>query len=231
MRRDETVSSEVARRWTDRPAWSAVLDPVDRFSEVLYGLFIALSITGSLSVGTGGAQSARLLLAGALGANVAWGIVDGVMYAFGNVVRRARVGATERAIRSAPDARRGRRLLAEALPDDLASALEDPELETIRRKLAARRPPKRSRLTRQDLLGAGAVFFMVLLPTLPVALPFVVVKDVQLALRVSHFVAIVLLFLGGYALGRYAELAPVRTGLTAMSVGVFLFVLTVALGG
>jgi len=44
-------------------------------------------------------------------------------------------------------------------------------------------------------------------------------------------VAIVLLFLGGCGLGRYAELGAIRTGLAAMSVGVVLFALTVALGG
>jgi hypothetical protein len=219
------VSSGIAYRWS-------LLDPVDRFSEVLYGLFIALSITGSLSVGSGGAGNARLLLVGALGANVAWGIVDGVMYALGNLVRRARVGATERAIRSSHDAQRGRRLLAGALPGDVASVLADSELESIRRKIVAARPlPERPRLAREDVLGAGAVFLMVLLPTLPVVLPFVVVKDVQLALRISHAVAIVLLFLGGCALGRYAQLGSIRTGLAAMSVGVVLFVLTVALGG
>ncbi len=43
--------------------------------------------------------------------------------------------------------------------------------------------------------------------------------------------AIVLLFMGGYALGRYAELGPIQTGLTTMSIGVVLFALTIALGG
>jgi hypothetical protein len=49
--------------------------------------------------------------------------------------------------------------------------------------------------------------------------------------RVSHAVAVVLLFLGGCALGRYAELGPIRTGLATMSIGVVLFALTIALGG
>ncbi len=208
-----------------------MLDPVDRFSEVLYGLMIALSITGSLSVGAGGTRSVRLLLAGALGANVAWGIVDAVMYALGNVLRRARVRATERAIRAAADAERGRRLLAEELPAEVGAALTVSELEAVRREIAARGPPKRPRLTREDLLGAGAVFFIVVLSTLPATVPFIVLKDVELAVRVSNAVAVVLLFLGGCALGRYAELGAVRTGLTTMSVGIVLFILTVALGG
>ncbi len=211
-------------RWTD------VLDPVDRFSEVVYGLIIALSITGSLSVGAG-TRDVRLLLVGALGANVAWGIVDAVMYVLGKVLRRARVRATERAIRVAPDAERGRRLLAEELPSDVADALTLSELDAIRRKVAARDPLKPLRLRDQDLLGAGAVFLMVVSSTLPATLPFVFLKDVDLAVRISHVTAIVLLFLGGCGLGRYAEIGAIRTGLTTMSVGVVLFILTIALGG
>lgn len=86
-------------------------------------------------------------------------------------------------------------------------------------------------LGREDLLGAGAVFFLVVLATLPATLPFVFLRDVELAVRVSHAVAIVLLFLGGCALGRYAELGPIRTGLATMSIGVVLFAVTIALGG
>jgi hypothetical protein len=119
-----------------------VLDPVDRFSEMLYGLFIALSIPGSISVAAGGARDVRLLLVGALGANIAWGIVDAVMYVMEMVLRRARVRATERAIRVAPDAERGRRLVAEELPADLVDTLTVSELEarSAGRSSSATRP-------------------------------------------------------------------------------------------
>jgi VIT1/CCC1 family predicted Fe2+/Mn2+ transporter len=208
-----------------------VLDPVDRFSEMLYGLFIALSITGSISVAAGGARDVRLLLVGALGANIAWGIVDAVMYVMGMVLRRARVRATERAIRVAPDAERGRRLVAEELPAGLVDTLTVSELEAIRRKVVVRDPSDSPRLGGRDLLGAAAVFFIIVLATLPATLPFVVVKEVDRAIRISHAVAIVLLFLGGCGLGRYAELGTIRMGLATTSIGVVLFILTIALGG
>jgi len=208
-----------------------VLDPVDRFSEMLYGLLIALSVTGSISVGAGGARDVRLLLVGALGANVAWGIVDAVMYVMGKVLHRARVRATERAVRHAPDAEQARRLIADELPDDVSAALTPSELEAIRRKVVARDPPDSPRVGARDLLGAVAVFLMVVLATLPTPLPFLVVKDVDRAVQISRAVAIALLFLGGCLLGRYAQLGTVRTGLTTMSIGIGLFALTVALGG
>jgi VIT1/CCC1 family predicted Fe2+/Mn2+ transporter len=215
----------------DRTRWTGVLDPVDRFSEMLYGLLIALSVTGSISVGAGGARNVRLLLSAALGANVAWGIVDAVMYVMGTVLRRARARAMERAVRMAADAQDGRRLIAGAVPADVAGALTPPELEAIRRKIVARNPPESPRLGARDLLGAVAVFFMVVLATFPATLPFLVVKDVDRAVRISHAVVIALLFLGGCGLGRYAGLRTIRMGLATTSMGVVLFVLTIALGG
>lgn len=41
----------------------------------------------------------------------------------------------------------------------------------------------------------------------------------------------VLLFAGGYSLGRYSGLKPIRTALSCTAVGVFLVALTIALGG
>ena len=215
----------------DAAGWGGVLDPVDRFSEMLYGLLIALSITGSISVGAGGARDVRLLLVGALGANVAWGIVDAVMYVMEKVVHRARVRATERAVRAAPDSEQGCQLVADELPVDVSAALTVAELEAIRRKIVARDPPETPRVGVRDLLGAAAIFLMVVLATLPATLPFLLVKDVDRAIRISHVVAIVLLFLGGCLLGRYAQLGAIRTGLATMSGGVVLFALTIALGG
>jgi VIT1/CCC1 family predicted Fe2+/Mn2+ transporter len=208
-----------------------VLDPVDRFSEMLYGLLIALSITGSISVGAGGARDVRLLLVAALGANVAWGIVDAVMYVMGRVLRRARVRAMERAVRAAPDAERGRRLVADEIPAGVAGALTASELEAIRRKIVARPPPESPRLGGRDLLGAAAVFFLVVLATFPTTLPFLLVKDVDRAVGISRAVAIMLLFVGGCLLGRYAGLGTFRMGVTTTSMGIVLFALTVALGG
>ena len=49
-----------------------VLDPIDRISEVLFGLIMVLTFTGSLSVTEAGRESIRTMLIGALGCNLAW---------------------------------------------------------------------------------------------------------------------------------------------------------------
>jgi hypothetical protein len=56
-----------------------VLDPVDRSGEVLFGLIVALTFTTTFEVATAGAVDVRTMLIGALGCNLAWGLVDGVL--------------------------------------------------------------------------------------------------------------------------------------------------------
>ena len=63
------------------PATSAklpdgILDPMDRISEVLFGLIMALTFTCALGVATADDIQVRTMLIGALGCNLAWGIIE-----------------------------------------------------------------------------------------------------------------------------------------------------------
>ena len=51
-----------------------VLDPVARSSEVLFGLIMALTFTGTVSVATAGRDDVRTLVIGIIGCNIAWGL-------------------------------------------------------------------------------------------------------------------------------------------------------------
>jgi len=73
-----------------------VLEPVDRISEVLFGLIMVLTFTGSLSVADAGRDDIRAMLIGALGCNFAWGLIDALMYLMGNLADRAREAPNER---------------------------------------------------------------------------------------------------------------------------------------
>jgi len=69
---------------------SRLLDPVDRISEILFGLIMAVTFVGSLSVATAGTEEVRAVTAAALGCNLAWGLVDAVMYVIRNLTERTR---------------------------------------------------------------------------------------------------------------------------------------------
>src|SRR3954471_23221246 len=55
------------------------LDPADRLGEILFGLIMALAIIGAVRVGEEEIDNRGLLIA-IVGCNLAWALVDAVMY-------------------------------------------------------------------------------------------------------------------------------------------------------
>ena len=209
-----------------------VLDPIDRVSEVLFGLIMVLTFTGSLSVAESGRDEVRTMLVGALGCNIAWGIIDGMLYLMGCLAEKGQVLRTYLAVRTATDSHTAQRLIADALPPVVASILEPAELETMRRRLIQLpEAPERARLSTDDWLGSAGVCLIVFVSTFPVVIPFIVMRNVGPALRVSNAIAIVMLFLTGYTFGRMTGHRPWLVGITMVAVGSILVGMTIALGG
>jgi VIT1/CCC1 family predicted Fe2+/Mn2+ transporter len=219
-------------RSTPAPAFqSSALSPVDRVSEIMFGLIMALTFTGSLSVATADRNEVRDMLIGALGCNIAWGLVDAVMHLMAMLTERGRNLAIFNEVRSTRDPARARELIREALPPLLANTMEPAELEDIRSRLSSLPEPTTRRLTLTDFRTAVGIFFLVFLATLPVALPFAFISEAHRALRVSNGIALLMLFLGGYYLGHHGGGRPWLSGLVTLGVGVLLVWATIALGG
>ena len=212
-----------------------VLDPIERFSEILFGLIMVLTFTGSLSAAASGRNEVRTMLIGALGCNLAWGIIDAIFYLINTIGQRGNgfVALWQlRRLRAAGDPAEAHQLIADRLPPLVASVLRPEELETLRERLVALPdPPARAPVQRDDLRGALGVFLLVFLSTFPVAIPFLVMKDAMLALRISNGIAIVLLFVGGYKLAKFSGFHPWWTGLAMVGIGTAVVALTIALGG
>ena len=81
-----------------------VLDPTDRFSEVVFGVVMAMACTGAARLASAGAHDVRQLLYAALGGTLAWGRVDAVIYVIASVADRGWARRVVRAIRAAKDA-------------------------------------------------------------------------------------------------------------------------------
>jgi hypothetical protein len=92
-------------------------------------------------------------------------------------------------------------------------------------------PSRAQLLSASDFLSAFQIFLLVFICTLPVALPFGISEDVSVAMRVSNAIALILLSIGGYRLAVYAGFRPLVTSLLYAIIGVFLVVVTMALGG
>src|SRR2546423_928811 len=148
-----------------------VLEPIDRVSEVLFGLIMVLAFTGSLSVAEAGRSEVRTMLIGALGCNLAWGIIDAVLYLMGNLAEKGKGLLTFRAVRKTTDPKEAQRVIADALPSVVASVLEPVELESLYQRLKQLpQPPDHARLRKDDWLGAVGVFFLGVLLTFPLVI-------------------------------------------------------------
>ena len=186
-----------------------VLEPVERISEFLFGLIMVLTLTCTFSVGAAQRGSVRTLLLEALGCNVAWGLIDAFFFLLNSLGQRGHNLALLSQLRKTSDPDQANLIVADALPPLVASLLEPQEIESLKRKLtqipgATVRP----RLPKEDWVGALGVFVLVFLSLFPVLLPFILIGDARLALRISNGVALLLLFLAGYSFGRFANTNP-----------------------
>ena len=209
-----------------------LLSPVDRVSEMLFGLFMALTFVGAVSAANSGREEIRTMFITALGCNLAWGLVDAVMYLVRTITEQGRKLTLAQAVRSAPDAQAGRRLVASSLPEGVAGLVSETEIEAVRARIVAQPSlPARPALGRDDALAAVGIFLIVVLATFPVVIPFIVFSDVGTAMFASRALALAMLFLGGLALGRYAGYGSLRTGFVMVGLGAALVVAVIALGG
>jgi hypothetical protein len=222
-----TPSAAIAPARSER-----VLDPIARTSEVLFGLIMALTFTGTLAAATADREDVRTLLIGMIGCNIAWGLVDAVMYLMSSLTERGHGLRTIRAIHAAATPAEAHRIVSDALPPVVSSVMQTDDLERLRQGLLGLQDlPAKGRLVREDVLGAIAVFLLVFLSTFPLVIPFLVFSQVQLALRVSNLIAIVMLFCLGYWLGQHGGYHPVRTGSSLVLLGLVLVGIAIAMGG
>jgi len=209
-----------------------VLEPHERISEVLFGLIMVLTFTGSLSIATADRAEIRTMLIGALGCNLAWGIIDGVLYLMGSLAEKGRNLAAYRALRATKDPQRAQRIILGTLSPLVASVVQPAELESLHQRLQQLpEPPGRVRLAKGDWLGASGVFLLVFLSTFPVAVPFLFMQNAVLAMRVSNLVAMLMLFGAGVAYGSCVGRSPLGFGIGMVALGGILVALTMALGG
>ena len=209
-----------------------VLQPVERISEILFGLVMALTVTGAVSVATADRIQIRTMLFAALGCNLAWGIIDAGMYLMARLGERGRNALAAKAVRATTDREAARRIIADELPEPLSSLLQRAQLDSVRQGIEQIPASElRPRLRGPDWLGAFGVFILVVLSTFPVVIPFVFIDDVRSALRISNALAVISLFLCGFFFARYAGLHPWLTGLIMVAIGIAMVSITIALGG
>ncbi len=209
-----------------------LMSPIERVSEILFGFIMALSFTCALSVAETDRIEVKEMLLGAIGCNVAWGVIDAIMYLMIEISQRGRNVAILNYVRSSRDEEKARAFIEETISSEVAAIMGKEVLENIRKEIIQTAPKMTTpRITGRDLKIALGIFLLVFLSTFPIALPFAFVPDVRMALRISNGIAIILLFVGGWTLARYSSYNKFRTGLYLALLGIGMVFLTISLGG
>jgi VIT1/CCC1 family predicted Fe2+/Mn2+ transporter len=208
------------------------LEPVERIAEVLFGLIMVLTFTGTLSVATAGEEDVKEMLIGALGCNIAWGLIDGLLYLMGALAEKDRNLAAYHGVLAAPSPAKAREAITDAMPPVIASLLGTAELDAIHAKLKKLpEPPKYARLSGDDWRGMFAVFLFVFVATLPVTVPFMFMDNAIQAMRWSNGIAVTMLFGAGFAYGRLIGRRQWAVGISMVVLGLAIVALTIRLGG
>jgi VIT1/CCC1 family predicted Fe2+/Mn2+ transporter len=221
----------------------SLIDPIDWLSETIFSILIFLTFSLAFwLIGLSGAPKQYIspdevneLLIGALGAVVAWGLIDGIMYALFSVFQR---GERHRLLDDVQAARTNEEAM-EIIAEDMDYLLEPIVGEEERKVLYGnilthlqKSKPRKIGLKREDFTVALAHVLVAILAVIPSTIPFLVLRhDFALALRISIIVSFVMLFIAGFHWGRYTGASPWKTGLLLMSVAVVVVVIALLLGG
>ena len=211
------------------------LEPAESLAEILFGLIMVLTCTLGASVIAGiDRDSLRSLFIAALGCNVAWGIIDAALYVMGAVFVRTRNARIMQAVRSANGDAAALAIVRQALEPRFGAYGRDEDREQFYRglrRMIVHSDGRRSLLTRDDLGSAIVVFVLVAATALPPAVPFLLIADPVVALRVSNVVLVALLFVVGFYWARSIGGNGWRTGTVLMLSGVLLVGIAIVFGG
>ncbi|OWV75810.1 VIT family protein [Rhizobium sp. R634] len=215
---------------------TTIIDPGDALGEVLFGLIMALTLTvGSRLVFEEEGLDVRELVVATIGCNVAWGIIDAVLFILGTTFYKSRRLRLFRQIKAARSESAALTVLAREFPIEKAPfAAEAADTDALYRSLltlAGRADPVKVSLAKGDLLTGIAVFLLVSATSIPAVVPFLLIDNADLALRTSNLFLIMLLFVTGYAWASFSGGRPFYAGMTMTCLGLLLVAIAIALGG
>lgn len=218
------------------PLIDRYVDPATSLAEVMFGLIMTLTFTlgAGIIIEDEGREGARQLLIALIGCNIAWGIIDAALYLVGQLFNRGQRRRLVWAVRNAADARSASALVANELDDLLQNVTSAAERESLYAHIAMNlrlTPSNIGLVTKSDLLGAAASFWLVALASLPAAIPFLIIDEARLALRISNAVLLATLFVTGYWWARYTLGSPWLVGCAFLIGGIVLVLVAIALGG
>ncbi len=197
-------------------------------------MVLDFTLIAGFTAGTG-EQAVRHLLFAALGCNIAWGVIDGALYIMGSLTERRQRRHFLLRLRHASSEQEA----FSTLGGQLDPLLEPETTAEDRTRICHILLPLMSQIhlppasvTREDIFGSIAIFWIDFTSVFPAVVPFLIFRhEPRFALRVSNGLLLALLFVVGFMWGRFNRVSPYITGLCTMLLGLALVGVAIALGG
>ena len=208
------------------------LDPGDRLDELLFGLIMVLSIT--LGVGLATDEGGSTVALTIFGCNLAWGLIDGIMYIVTQLYDRSRKAQLIKALRSTNSDAEQIATVGSVLDDELSPLTSEDERRTLYLEISRRLNGvsiQQTRVVADDVYGALAIVWLVVLASVPAVLPFLFITDRFVAARVSNGLVLVALFAVGFGFARTIHANQWTVGISTAVLGIAMVGIVMLLGG
>jgi hypothetical protein len=210
------------------------LDPSDRLDELLFGLIMVLSITLGVGLATDEGGSTLQVAVTIFGCNLAWGLIDGIMYIVTQLYDRSRKAQLIEALRSTNSDAEKIATVGGVLDDKLSPLTSEDERHALYLDISRRLGGvsiQQTRIAAEDVYGALAIVWLVVIASVPAVLPFLFFTDRFVAARVSNALVLVALFAVGFGFARTIHANPWTVGISTAVLGIALVGIVMLLGG
>ena len=223
--------------------WS-MIDPIDWLSETIFSILVFLTFTLAFRIiwlaedPTQPLTSYQVIdemLVAAMGAVLAWGIIDGVMYVLISMFERGERHRLLRDIQSAETDQEAVGIIAEDMDYLLEPITDENERQALYRNILVHLragKPRQIGLRKDDFISALGHVVVAVVAVIPSVIPlFIFHNNYELAIRVSILVSFTVLFIAGHRWGIYTGANPWKTGLLLVLIAAALVLIAIPLGG
>ena len=200
--------------------------------EVLIAIMTTLSITSGIRVMSPHSPDIWPLVIAALTTNTAWGFVDAVLHLFNEQAARTREMRLQQAFLASTAPAQRRAALGELVPAHLSACLSDAQIGDYQQTLgAAALPTRLLHLDHSDAWAALHIWALMVLSTLPPALPLLLIDEPIRAFRVSQLVSVAIMFALGIPIARWMGIRPWVGSVLFAVLGATITAICIAMGG
>jgi VIT1/CCC1 family predicted Fe2+/Mn2+ transporter len=220
-----------------------LIDPIDRLTESLFSILILLTFTmTSWIISRSGSSEHTLtsenlfdLAIAALFTVIAYGVIDGVIYALLTMFGRGESHRLLQGIQAADSDQEAVGVIADNLDYMLEPITGDQERRLLYSHILdhlRNSQPREIGLKREDITAGLTHILVAILVIIPPLFPLVAMRqDPGRAILASNLISFFLLFFVGYRWGKYTGTNPWKTGLIILSVIIVLVLFLFWLGG